>query len=115
MTKLIKVAPIEELPESGSKGFQLIDGQWLLDFFIVRSDSTYYAYLNQCPHTGIGLNWKPNEFLNSDGNLIQCSTHGAQFRIEDGYCLYGPCAGQSLKPIELQIQEGYFSILLNWD
>ena len=38
--------------------------------------------------------------------LIQCGLHGAQFRIEDGYCLAGPCAGRYLRKVAIAIQDG---------
>lgn len=64
-----------------------------------------YGYLNACPHTGGPLDWVPGRFLNAEGDLIQCSTHGALFRIEDGFCVAGPCAGASLTPVSLKIQD----------
>jgi nitrite reductase/ring-hydroxylating ferredoxin subunit len=44
--------------------------------------------------------------------MIQCALHGALFRIEDGYCLYGPCQGASLHPLPLR-QEGAVVIIEN--
>ncbi|MEE8263379.1 MAG: Rieske (2Fe-2S) protein, partial [Gammaproteobacteria bacterium] len=40
--------------------------------------------------------WVPDQFLDETGNLLQCATHGALFRIEDGFCVAGPCTGASL-------------------
>lgn len=68
---------------------------------LVRAGSRVFGYVNSCPHTGGPLDWQPGRFLSAEGDLIQCSTHGALFRIEDGYCVFGPCAGASLTPVEL--------------
>jgi nitrite reductase/ring-hydroxylating ferredoxin subunit len=38
-------------------------------------------------------------------SFIQCATHGAIFRIEDGYCLRGPCAGESLQKLHLKVEQ----------
>jgi nitrite reductase/ring-hydroxylating ferredoxin subunit len=71
--------------------------------FLVRKRGQVYAYRNRCPHTGVTLNWQPDQFLDMDGVMIQCATHGALFRISDGYCLQGPCAGQSLEAVAIEI------------
>ena len=45
------------------------------------------------------LEWLPDQFLDSSAQYIQCSVHGAMFRIEDGWCVRGPCAGDALMAI----------------
>lgn len=52
------------------------------------------------------LNWEPGKFLNNGGDLIQCSTHGALFAIENGECLQGPCLGQNLRAIDYDVKNG---------
>jgi nitrite reductase/ring-hydroxylating ferredoxin subunit len=32
--------------------------------------------------------------------MIQCAHHGALFLIENGECVTGPCAGQSLRKVD---------------
>ena len=87
-----------DLAEGGSRGF-VIEGKKL---FAVRRGGQAYVYLNRCPHRGVGLEWQPDQFLDPSNSLIQCATHGALFLIEDGECVAGPCAGQSLTAIECQ-------------
>ena len=74
--------------------------------FAVISDTKVFVYRNICPHLGVCLEWQPNQFLDSSQSLIQCSTHGALFKIETGHCIAGPCVGQSLTPIEHRIIDG---------
>jgi nitrite reductase/ring-hydroxylating ferredoxin subunit len=76
------------------------------DCFVVCKDGKLYAYENRCPHIGASLNWTPDTFLNTEGDLIQCANHGALFRITDGYCVQGPCAGASLTPVNVEIEDG---------
>ena len=85
-----------DLAEAGSRGFE-IDGKML---FAVRRGGQAYVYLNRCPHRGVGLEWQPDRFLDPSNSLIQCATHGALFLIEDGECVAGPCAGQSLTRVD---------------
>lgn len=67
---------------------------------VVRKKGQFYIYRNSCPHTGINLEWVPDQFLDITGELIQCSTHGALFSIKKGLCIRGPCVGMSLQAVE---------------
>ena len=42
----------------------------------------------------------------TDGRYFVCATHGARFRLEDGRCVDGPCAGAALTPIEIELRDG---------
>ena len=110
-TRLCSVADIED---NTTREFKLYAEQQEFELFVVHKQKQMYAYLNQCPHTGVNLNWVANQFFDIDNNYIQCATHGALFRIEDGYCVRGPCAGMSLKqlPIESDNESIYITLFL---
>lgn len=110
MAKWIKICDDSALPEDGSRGFSMTTSAGVADIFLVRKAGEIYAYLNQCPHTGGPLDWVPDQFLDLDRRWIQCATHDAMFRIDNGLCVAGPCSGQSLTPVELRLEGG--SILL---
>lgn len=92
---------LNDVPDSGSKGFKHND----IDLFCVKEGDQVYAYINQCPHLGLPLEWQADQFLNQDRSLIQCATHGALFEITSGTCIAGPCQGQSLIPIPCFIED----------
>ena len=94
---------LDELPEPGSKGFDMDLGEERFSLFVVRRDNEVHGYINSCPHTGVALEWVPDQFLDADGSFIECATHGAQFTIEEGKCVSGPCAGDRLKPVRLSV------------
>jgi nitrite reductase/ring-hydroxylating ferredoxin subunit len=94
---------LDDIPDPGGKGFAL-EGR--PPFFVIRTGNEVHGYLNTCPHQGTPLDWRPDTFLTYDKSLIQCSTHGAQFRIVDGKCVSGPCKGNSLRPIAVRILGG---------
>ena len=75
-----------------------------LAFFLVRRNKRVFAYINRCPHMRIPLEWVPDQFLDYDGELIQCSTHGALFTIERGDCVYGPCQGRALQALAVEVR-----------
>jgi len=72
---------------------------------VLRSAGRVHAYLNICPHAGRPLNWAPGRFLYAHGQLV-CAAHGASFRPEDGYCIGGPCRGESLRRVAVMEIDG---------
>lgn len=98
MTELCKVS---ELDEGTSRGFSSHVGP----VFAVKYDNAVFVYKNECPHLGVNLEFQPDEFLDSEGQLIQCSTHGALFSIDEGHCLSGPCQGDYLTKVDFNIEE----------
>ena len=97
---------LDELQDPGSRGVTLQLGERLLDVFVVRRGNAVYAYSNSCPHTGSPLDWNEHEFLSLDRHYIQCAMHAALFRITDGLCVAGPCAGASLTPVPVELKAG---------
>lgn len=99
-----KLCQLDEIAENSSKGFALDKKQTEASVFVVRQQDNIHVYRNHCPHLGLPLEWMPDQFLDRDGQYIQCATHGALFRIRDGYCVSGPCPGDSLTPVPFQIE-----------
>jgi len=97
---------LEELQDPGSRGATLRQGDRLLDVMVVRKGHDVYAYVNSCPHTGSPLDWVEHEFLSLDKQYIQCAMHAALFRLADGLCVAGPCAGSSLTAIAVTVESG---------
>jgi nitrite reductase/ring-hydroxylating ferredoxin subunit len=104
------ICALAELPAGGARAFTLGGGDWPLRGFVVRVGPAVHGYLNRCPHAGHPLNLLPQRFLTPDGALILCSSHGALFEKSTGYCVAGPCAGQSLTPLALEVR-GNFVLL----
>jgi len=102
---------LEDLGNPATRGFEVDCGLALpLSLFVVRKDDVLAAYINRCPHTGAPLEWLPDQFLDIDNSFIQCAIHGALFRPEDGYCVRGPCVGQSLQALALEVVEGRLQV-----
>ncbi len=93
---------LDDIAEDSSKSLEY-HGESL---FAVKKDGQLFIYRNSCPHLGIELNWMEDQFLDMDGALIQCATHGALFVIESGECVAGPCMGQALQPLAVEIRGG---------
>jgi len=97
---------VDEIPEGAARGFLIGEGVARLDILVVHKDGVVCAYVNSCPHQGTPLETFPDKFLNEDGSLLVCSTHGARFRVENGYCVSGPCEGKSLPAVGCDVVDG---------
>ncbi len=87
-----------DLADPGSKGFMFRAGELLFLGFVVRKEGEVFGYIDRCPHAGLPLAPMPDRYLTREGDLILCGSHGALFRLGDGLCIGGPCAGQRLWP-----------------
>jgi nitrite reductase/ring-hydroxylating ferredoxin subunit len=97
----IPVARRGELPPGETKKFYLrCDGREI-EAFVVNYEGMLYAYVNQCRHIPMTMDWIENQFLSEDGRHVQCATHGALYDPASGECVAGPPLGQCLTPIPL--------------
>jgi|TARA_B110000971_G_scaffold216773_1_gene252336 nitrite reductase/ring-hydroxylating ferredoxin subunit len=90
--------------ESSTVRFDYELGGIKLSGFVIHYQGNFYAYQNQCMHLEVELDWKENDFLDDEGRLIVCATHGALYNPEDGNCISGPCQGKKLKKIAFEEQ-----------
>jgi nitrite reductase/ring-hydroxylating ferredoxin subunit len=99
------VCRLTDLEEHGSRAFTVGGGggAWPLRGFVVRCGNEVRGYVNRCPHAGHPLDLRPHRFLTPDRAMILCSSHGALFEKDAGMCLAGPCAGQRLRAVPLQV------------
>lgn len=94
---------IGDLDDPGAMAVdRVIDGCPVL---LARRGDEVYAYLNRCPHTGAPLDWVPGQFLDLQRRYLQCANHAALFRLEDGVCVAGPCAGDRLQSVEISLRQ----------
>ena len=101
MTKYLLTDKLD-LANDEAREFSIETAQGEVNLFVVKHQDEIYAYQNKCPHLGIPLNWQPDEFMSMDSEHIQCSTHGALFKPENGHCILGPCSGQKLTSLALE-------------
>lgn len=100
-----RLCALADIPDNGAMGFPAAPGT-LNGLVAVRKGTAVYVYENACPHIGTPLDWVPDKFLSRDGQHLICATHGAQFTIETGECISGPCRGDYLTPLRVQVLEG---------
>lgn len=106
------VCRLDDLEKTAARGFDPHPDTGEDRAFVVRYGKRIYAYVNRCPHSGRPLEYAKDRFLSGDGSEIICYTHGAHFDISDGRCIYGPCAGKSLRKLTVEIRDGWIWVAL---
>jgi nitrite reductase/ring-hydroxylating ferredoxin subunit len=99
---------LEALADGGGRSFEVTDnGPGVL---LLRDGEIVRGYVNSCPHRGTPLDLIPDRIRDASGRFIVCSTHGAQFRVEDGVCVFGPCIGARLPAVALSVRDGWVTL-----
>jgi len=70
-----------------------------------RDGGDVRAWLNVCPHAGRRLDWAPGKFLKSKDGLLVCAAHGASFELAEGQCVAGPCRGDRLRAVAIELRD----------
>jgi nitrite reductase/ring-hydroxylating ferredoxin subunit len=87
---------LSDIADPGAKSLYFEQWPALFNGFVVRRGVQVWGYEDRCPHAGRPLAPIEDRYLTREKDLILCSAHGALFRIEDGVCIGGPCAGDRL-------------------
>jgi nitrite reductase/ring-hydroxylating ferredoxin subunit len=111
MDELFVICRTVEIDDAQAHGFVLMKAEesgeaspWPI--IVTRKGNNFYGFENSCPHEGLRLDKEPGQFMDEEGNFLECGRHRAQFDIDTGECFIGPCQGASLTPIKLVIDEG---------
>jgi nitrite reductase/ring-hydroxylating ferredoxin subunit len=74
-------------------------------FLVGRVAGGWRAYRNECRHRALPLDLGASSPMSDDGRHLLCHQHGALYRLHDGYCILGPCAGEKLAPVPV-VEDG---------
>ncbi|MGB0957082.1 MAG: Rieske (2Fe-2S) protein [Litorivicinus sp.] len=97
-----KLVDMDTLTPGIARGFRARGGTVIL----VRDGETVSAFRDSCPHLGVDLAWNPDAYMDLENRYIQCATHGALFEPRTGECVFGPCIGDRLTPVEVVLRDG---------
>ncbi len=102
----MRLSALNDIADGGFAEVEaLIDGD-AESLILYRVEDEVRAWLNVCPHAGRRLDWAPGQFLKSkDGHLV-CAAHGASFELDRGDCVAGPCRGDALRAVQVQVRDG---------
>ncbi|MFO0696076.1 MAG: Rieske 2Fe-2S domain-containing protein [Polyangiales bacterium] len=101
-----RLAGLAALAHGDSRGFSFEeDGRTSLGF-VLRLGEAFYAYRNSCPHWNVDLDLGFGDFYAADLDHVFCRNHGALFAPTTGECVFGPCVGQRLSPLDVHVDGG---------
>ena len=105
-----RICSTEALSDGSSLKFHVLEGDRPIEAFLIRFDGEYYAYKNRCAHLTLPLDMDDNDFFTIDFRGLICKTHGAVYLPDDGLCIGGPCLGESLEALPIEVRDN--SVLL---
>jgi len=101
-----RLCALAELADGASRGFDPL-GEGRDTMFVVRRGDRVFGWRNACPHYDFArMAWRKDAFLDAEGRFIRCAAHGALFGIADGVCVLGPCVGERLTAVPLDVADG---------
>lgn len=100
------VARAGELAHGTTKKFHLRCGGDTIEALLVNYEGNIFAYVNRCRHIALSLDWVDNQFFTEDKRYLICANHGATYEPATGECIWGPCFGESLQSVPLEISGG---------
>ena len=102
----VTLCPLDTIGDGTARNFVLEMRAGRFHGFVVRRGERVHGYVDRCPHAGVPLAKRLDDYLTPDGALIACSWHGALFAIDDGLCVGGPCVGQALTAWPVAVRGG---------
>lgn len=74
--------------------------------FVIRYRGAVHAYVNECGHVPVRLDWTAGEFFDDSGLYLICGVHGALYAPDTGRCLLGRCQGRGLRSLPVSEHDG---------
>ena len=80
--------------------------QPFVSIIVTRRGDRIAAFRNRCPHAGYPLQRADGRIVVQEGRYMVCGAHGASFALDDGACAGGPCNGDPLERVDIEISGG---------
>ena len=100
------LAMLDALTDGGFAEVAAVLQDGVESLILHRDGDAVRAWLNVCPHAGRRLDWAPGKFLKSKDGLLVCAAHGASFELGEGLCVAGPCRGDRLRAVAVDVRDG---------
>jgi len=108
----LKITRAEDVPEGGTVKFHFTHKGKPAEGFLARFQGKLVAYENRCQHLPLRLDFPDANLFNHDGTQFICQNHNAIYEPLTGLCVRGPCEGQSLRALEIEILAGEVWVLV---
>jgi len=94
---------LQSFPDGAATPARFHDGRRERSILVVRRGTELRAYEDSCPHQYLPLTYRGAQVLSEDGERLRCSSHGAEFAVEDGRALSGPGNGSALTKVPVRV------------
>ena len=101
----VRLGRLSDIPDRTARGYVADLGKVHRKVIVYRDGDDVRGFEDACPHMGVPLPWTPDDYLTEDGRYLRCANHGALFDL-GGKCVFGPCKGAQLPPLDLTVQRG---------
>ena len=103
----VALIAFDAIPDGGFAEVEAVVDEGDAESLLLHRDGERVrAWLNICPHAGRRLDWAPGQFLKSKEGLLVCAAHGASFELDGGTCVAGPCRGEALRAVAVEVDAG---------
>jgi nitrite reductase/ring-hydroxylating ferredoxin subunit len=102
----VRLGSLDLIADRKARNFVLQIGEDRFHGFVVRLGAAVRGFVDHCPHAGLPLAQRLDDYMTADGALIACSWHGALFDPDSGACVGGPCAGARLAAWPVEVRDG---------
>lgn len=99
----IELCRLAEIPEDNGLAVDYDGPKGRRRVVLFRTPGGLRGFLDVCPHQGRSLEFAPGEYLLDERGVLICPHHGASFELSGGACLSGPCAGDRLARVEIEL------------
>lgn len=103
MTTRDRIGSASGLKEGAAFTFAVKRAGKIISGFVAQHGGKIVAYENVCRHLPLPLDDGTGKFFTPDGNHFFCQNHGALFDPLTGLCTRGPCEGERLKPLAVEV------------
>ncbi len=109
---ICKLDEIKNISPDTWHEFSLQLDSGLTSILLMLTGDKYQGFKNLCPHQGRRMDYSLVKFLTTPQGNIVCPAHGAEFKPDSGLCVNGPCLGESLQEVHIEVNEGFvFAII----
>ena len=100
------LARVDALPDPGAIVVDYEDAGVRRSFILTRSGDRVSAFRNKCPHAGYPLQRADGRLVIQERRYLVCAAHGASFTLTEGACAGGPCNGDPLERVAVEVRDG---------
>jgi len=83
-----------------------VPGDRYATLIVTRRGDLVAAFRNKCPHAGYPLQRADGRVVIQEGRYLVCGAHGASFALDTGACAGGPCNGDALQRVAIEVAGG---------